>query len=178
MANGLICTSDTVQTFNVSNPDCDGFPYLSLQECKDKCTDNEMPKGCKKENIECKYVIWQPQISQRPRHCHLADDNCFRVDRPQNMAYQMWEKIEGENLNFSKNVSIEHYRYIILMDYCKTAHVLNWFLDPCNPNPCKHHGECRETSVDVFSCACPKSFSGKRCETEQGKISNLRVDPI
>ncbi|KAM8851853.1 hyaluronan-binding protein 2 [Synchiropus picturatus] len=34
----------------------------------------------------------------------------------------------------------------------------------CNPNPCKHNGECREKGGRKFKCDCPKPFKGKMCE--------------
>ncbi|XP_042545419.1 hyaluronan-binding protein 2 [Dipodomys spectabilis] len=43
--------------------------------------------------------------------------------------------------------------------------------DPCQPNPCKHGGDC-VISGDTFTCTCPAPFSGNRCQNVQNKCKN------
>lgn len=44
------------------------------------------------------------------------------------------------------------------LDFCLCV------LDPCQPNPCEHGGDC-VIGGDTFSCSCPAPFSGSRCQT-------------
>ena len=43
-------------------------------------------------------------------------------------------------------------------------------VDECVENPCLYGGTCTD-SVDDFTCACPKDFSGKTCKTRPSKGS-------
>lgn len=57
----------------------------------------------------------------------------------------------------------------ILMDACH-------MVDRCNPNPCKHHGNCRQNSLEFF-CDCGSSgYSGAVCHT--CKFMDLIMQPI
>ena len=78
--------------------DCDGWPNMSLEECKLKCAENEIPKECKggrNNSSVCKYVIWDANHNFPPGWCQLADRPC-EIRRTRTQRYggntEIWEK--------------------------------------------------------------------------------------
>ena len=54
--------------------DCNGWSGISLEECKDKCTRNEIPNTkCPRQGVECLYLL------HNNWGCHLADYTCNPV---------------------------------------------------------------------------------------------------
>ena len=52
---------------------CDGWKDISLDECKKKCTNNEVPdERCPRQHAKCAYV----QYYEPTKWCHLADKTC------------------------------------------------------------------------------------------------------
>ncbi len=43
--------------------------------------------------------------------------------------------------------------------------------DACTPNPCLNGGQCVPNGIGGFTCQCPPSFSGQRCEDRDGCAS-------
>ncbi|CAD7942387.1 unnamed protein product [Amoebophrya sp. A25] len=52
----------------------------------------------------------------------------------------------------------------ISADVCSETCVPMEGSNPCDPNPCQHGGACTTEGDDSFTCDCPTSFEGKRCE--------------
>lgn len=42
---------------------------------------------------------------------------------------------------------------------------------PCNPNPCKHSGNCTVGKANVTTCTCPEGYYGKICENKNGCLN-------
>ncbi len=36
--------------------------------------------------------------------------------------------------------------------------------DPCAQNPCLNGGQCIANNMGGFTCVCPPTYSGQRCE--------------
>ena len=49
-------------------------------------------------------------------------------------------------------------------------------VDECVENPCLYGGTCTD-GVDYFTCACPRGFSGDKCQTRPAKGSLCSPDP-
>ena len=64
----MISSSSATYTFT-GTPDCDGWRGISLDECEQHCTNNDLPTGCKDEGKQCEYVQYRPN----PGWCHLVD---------------------------------------------------------------------------------------------------------
>ena len=50
------------------------------------------------------------------------------------------------------------------------------YVDECVENPCLYGGTCTD-KVDGFTCACPKGFSGEKCERRPAEGSLCSPDP-
>ena len=61
--------------YTAIDADCNGWSGISLTECEDKCTKNEVPNNCQQQGIQCKYVDY----SNVQGWCHLADETCKPV---------------------------------------------------------------------------------------------------
>lgn len=72
-----------------SNSFCDGWTDLSLEECKVKCTNNEVPVD-KCPQKECAYVSYHNKSG-----CHLGDITCKPIKG--GVGYILLRK-EGENI--------------------------------------------------------------------------------
>ena len=52
---------------------CDGWKGISLEECKAKCTNNEVPNDkCPRQNVNCEFVHYY----HTTKWCHLGDSTC------------------------------------------------------------------------------------------------------
>ena len=52
---------------------CDGWKGISLEECKAKCTNNEVPNDkCPRQNVNCEFM----QYYHPTKWCHLGDGSC------------------------------------------------------------------------------------------------------
>ena len=52
--------------------ECNGWNDITLNECEDKCTRNEMPENCQQEGGPCKYF----QFNTATNWCQLGDATC------------------------------------------------------------------------------------------------------
>ena len=89
-ATGKTCSESSIYTRNVHYNGCDGWGETSLEECKQKCTNNEIPDGCPEKNVICKYVQWDDNPWSPPGWCQLADDSCLLKDAT--LTHQIWRK--------------------------------------------------------------------------------------
>ena len=96
----MSCTQDSTYTktsdfIGPLGEHCDGWGYTSLVECAEKCSNNELPEGCKstQENDEfsCQYVIWDSNTHHPPGWCQLADATC-QVREGSDIT-EVWEKM-------------------------------------------------------------------------------------
>ena len=70
--------------------DCDGWPNVSFDDCKQKCIDNELPNsGCINPANKCAYAVWSDNPDWPPGWCQLADINCTIVNA--NNLYITWK---------------------------------------------------------------------------------------
>ena len=90
------CTRATINT--IDRGACDGWPNTSLDNCKQYCTNNEMPHGCPKQPFLCKYAIWSDNPDWPPGWCHLANGSCILSDAAHSPDLQTWELRRGNNL--------------------------------------------------------------------------------
>ena len=64
------CFDSTLYTFTGESY-CDGWRGISLEECKAKCTNNEVPNSkCPRQHVRCSFV------QHSSWGCHLADNTC------------------------------------------------------------------------------------------------------
>ena len=57
------------------NATCDGWGGITLNECKVKCNNNEVPSAtCPRQNVTCVYVYYS---NYKTSWCHLGDDACL-----------------------------------------------------------------------------------------------------
>jgi len=76
----VACSANSTYTAQHNIQGCDGWQSVTLDDCKQKCLDNEIPAGCSNTNNDvCKYVVWDDN-----RHhggwCQLANENCELVE--------------------------------------------------------------------------------------------------
>ena len=69
------CSKASVYT-RIDGTDCDGWMKMSLNECKEKCTKNEIPTTCPDSNRNCSFIIWDDNPDWPPGWCQLADSSC------------------------------------------------------------------------------------------------------
>ena len=81
-------------TYITGSISCNGWAGISLDQCKEKCTNNEVPNdSCPRKGAKCAYVHYYPAT----KWCHLADDTCALVNKGSgNIAYQ-----KGTDSSFS-----------------------------------------------------------------------------
>ena len=108
----MACTQNSTYTktsdfIGPQGQHCDGWGFTSLEGCKEKCSNNELPKGCKEftknDDASCKYVIWDSSTHHHPGWCQLADDTC-EVTKANDIT-EVWEKGDdgaGEFLKFER----------------------------------------------------------------------------
>ena len=78
LSRGIKCAEDT-KYFITNRNRCDGWPNMSLEDCKLKCSKNEIPNECNgnpNNSSFCKYVIWDANPYFPPGWCQLADRPC------------------------------------------------------------------------------------------------------
>ena len=78
IGDGMMCETGrkSVYTFSLTHG-CDGWQYISLADCKAKCTRNELPNSrCPRQGVKCAYVIYSPQTTDQKEWCYLADETC------------------------------------------------------------------------------------------------------
>ena len=68
------CNEVSIYTRNIRY--CDGWNYISLDKCKEKCRRNELPATCPQTTRNCSYVIWDNNPDWPPGWCQLSDDSC------------------------------------------------------------------------------------------------------
>ena len=73
MGDGMICANQLKSVYTYTGTDvCDGWQGISLEECKAKCTNNEIPNDeCPRKNVKCSFVQYNHNLG-----CHLADESC------------------------------------------------------------------------------------------------------
>ena len=77
IGDGMRCenTTSSVITYTGS-ASCDGWKGISLEECKSKCTKNELPSSkCPRQGVECVYA------GHSAWGCHLADATCKPINK-------------------------------------------------------------------------------------------------
>ena len=68
----IACENSQAFTTYTGSASCDGWKGISLEECKAKCSRNEVPnKACPRQGVECMYVAYKSTWG-----CHLADATC------------------------------------------------------------------------------------------------------
>ena len=120
-------------------PGCDGWDYTSLEECKQKCLNNEVPEGCNEteiESINCKYVIWDENVFGNekglPGWCELSDNTCeiitYRTElwkkkdeTPSKPNFHSWDvtnkkyfDLERENVSFREGLIGSTYMFLAI----------------------------------------------------------------
>ena len=70
---GMSCENwdDSVYTYNAQSY-CNGWPGVSLETCIAKCKINDVPSHCRRQDVECTYIIYH----RVNKWCHLGDENC------------------------------------------------------------------------------------------------------
>lgn len=58
---------------------------------------------------------------------------------------------------------------VFSMFYTVKCDSINSILNPCDPNPCQHSGECHRIDLKNYLCECPERFWGRDCEFETGQ---------
>ena len=71
----LTCSEDSIYTRRLDTK-CDGWGKTSLEECMQKCKNNEIPIYCTINDDVCEYVIWSQNKDRPPGYCQLANHNC------------------------------------------------------------------------------------------------------
>ena len=72
---------------------CDGWKGISLEECKAKCTNNEVPNDkCPRQNVNCEFM----QYYHPTKWCHLGDSTCKPTKKGN--AHRTLLKKEGEEI--------------------------------------------------------------------------------
>ena len=67
----MIC-ENAASVYTAAGSSCDGWKGITLEECKAKCTNNEVPNSeCPRQSVKCAFVRYT-----RNWGCHLADDSC------------------------------------------------------------------------------------------------------
>ena len=74
IGDDTICESRT-SLYTAIDAQCNGWSGISLTECEEKCSKNEVPDNCQQHSIQCKYA----QFDTVHNWCHLADDTCKPV---------------------------------------------------------------------------------------------------
>jgi len=87
----------------IPNTPCDGWAKTSLEDCKKKCINNELPSDCSegKPTSGCKFVFWHDNPDWQPGWCQLAEDGCMTQSEYNSNSYDsyiIWEKPEMNNL--------------------------------------------------------------------------------
>ena len=87
----------------IPNTPCDGWAKTSLEDCKKKCINNELPSGCSegKPTSGCKFVFWHDNPDWQPGWCQLAEDGCMTQSEYNSNSYDsyiIWEK-PGKDIN-------------------------------------------------------------------------------
>ena len=106
---------------------CDGWAQTSLEDCKKKCINNELPSGCSegKPTSGCKFVFWHDNPDWQPGWCHLAEDGCMTQSEYTSNSYDsyiIWEKPR-------KDINIQSVAYLytvwpvykLYISYCYRA---------------------------------------------------------
>ena len=72
----MICNDGKSYTTYTASKSCNGWAGISLDECKQKCTNNEVPNdSCPGKGGQCKFVQYYPNT----KWCHLADASCVPI---------------------------------------------------------------------------------------------------
>ena len=71
--------------YTAIDADCNGWSGISLTECEDKCTKNEVPSKCQQQGIKCKYFYYNNAAAW----CQLADETCNPVTGDRNVILTM-----------------------------------------------------------------------------------------
>ena len=72
LLEGMVCESRSSLYTDTEANECNGWEGITLRECEDKCTRNEVPENCKPKGGPCKYL----QFNTATNWCQLADDTC------------------------------------------------------------------------------------------------------
>ena len=68
------------------NTKCDGWNGITLEECKVKCTNNEVPNdACPRQDVKCIYISYNYVTSW----CHLGDEACVPMkSQPEGIVFK------------------------------------------------------------------------------------------
>ena len=69
------CSENSIYTRRL-NTKCNGWGKTSLENCKMKCKNNDIPNDCSISKEVCEYVIWSRSEDHLPGYCQLANKNC------------------------------------------------------------------------------------------------------
>ena len=75
------CSENSIYT---RSKNCDGWGKTSLEKCKQKCKNNEIPDYCTINEDVCKYVIWSQNTDHPPGFCQLANQSCKKMESNSN----------------------------------------------------------------------------------------------
>ena len=82
--------TNSVYTYK-SQSYCNGWSGISLEKCIAKCTMNDVPSLCRRQQVECAYVIYH----HLNKWCHLGDAICR--PKPHRIVRNYIYTKEGEN---------------------------------------------------------------------------------
>ena len=94
IGDGMMCVNGlSVYTYSSGSSYCNGWPSISIDECKVKCTRNEIPNTqCPRQGVNCVYALhnyWG---------CHLADATCKPI-RGGDIKYTVLKK-QGKSIRY------------------------------------------------------------------------------
>ena len=111
--------TNSVYTYK-SQSYCNGWSGISLEKCIAKCTMNDVPSLCRRQQVECAYVIYH----HLNKWCHLGDAICR--PKPHRIVRNYIYKKEGDILNFSfqcffRKKNYNHQNDVLYLDLSKVA---------------------------------------------------------
>ena len=68
----MACKSRSSLYTDTDGNKCSGWNGITLKNCEDKCTRNEVPENCPQKGVSCKYV----QFNTATNWCQLGDATC------------------------------------------------------------------------------------------------------
>ena len=71
---------------------CDGWHGVSIEECKKKCENNEIPNTqCPRRTARCAYALY----THASQWCHLADESCYDTGSQWRRGTSIYKKTIG-----------------------------------------------------------------------------------
>ena len=89
LLEGMVCESRSSLYTDTEANECNGWEGITLRECEDKCTRNEVPENCKPKGGPCKYL----QFNTATNWCQLADETCKPINGKENYILKMKQAV-------------------------------------------------------------------------------------